>query len=97
MWDSPAAFCRSLNKLLTYPMLLSIINILSFNRKFAVMIYPLFEDNWICVKYNSHKLLTFLKHEILSFSQKVETCIRMINFTKFANFELISFKISVTL
>ena len=58
---------------------------------------PLFEDNWICVKYNSHKLLTFLKHEIFSFSQKVETCIRMINFTKFANFELISFKISVTL
>lgn len=38
MWDNPAAFCRSLNKLLTYPMLLSIFNILSFNRKFAVMI-----------------------------------------------------------
>ena len=38
MWDNPAAFCRSLNKLLTYPMLLSIINILSLNRKFAVMI-----------------------------------------------------------
>lgn len=38
MWDSPGAFCRSLNKLLTYPMLLSIINILSLNRKFAVMI-----------------------------------------------------------
>ena len=28
---------------------------------------PLFENNWICVKFNSRKLLTSLKHEIFSF------------------------------